>query len=95
MADFCVGEHVDCLDTINKWCNGEITNIENNSVFIHFTGFAAKYDEWIDLASGRVQKQWRRGSNFALNNRVDVLDQMGKWLPAGIVELFNDSESGE
>ena len=29
--------------------------------------------------------------NFELNNRVDVLDQMGKWLPGGIVEVQNDA----
>ena len=74
---------MDCLDTIKKWCNGEVKQVEHASkqLFIHFTGFAAKYDEWVTFeepAAGydciRVQKQWRRGMNFQLNNRVDVLD---------------------
>jgi len=94
---FVVGEHVDCLDTVNKWCNAEVlqTDAANGRVFVHYTGFASKYDEWVDVgpgsdcSGGRIQKQWRRGANFQINNRIDVLDQMGKWLPASIVEIHN------
>ena len=51
IEDYHQGEHVDCLDTINKWCNGEIREIDcaNKKVFIHYSGFAAKYDEWIHI----------------------------------------------
>ena len=31
---------------------------------------------------------------YAINNRVDVLDQMGKWLPAGIVDIVKREETG-
>ena len=91
------------MDTLKKWCNGEVREIDQAShkLFIHFTGFAAKYDEWVcydaveeTYGCIRVQKQWRRGMNFQLNNRVDVLDQMGKWLPAGVVEIVCDDETG-
>ena len=44
---FNVGEHVDCLDTINKWCNAEVREVDDDRVFVHYTGFVAKYDEWI------------------------------------------------
>ena len=93
-----MGEHVDCLDTINKWCNAEVREIDqaNKRVFVHFTGFAAKYDEWIECSAEagplRIQKQWRRGMPFQLNNRVDVLDQMGKWLPGGIAAIETDEQ---
>jgi len=48
---FKVGEHIDCLDTVNKWCNAEVTAIstDNESLHVHYTGFSNKYDEWIDL----------------------------------------------
>jgi hypothetical protein len=48
-TEFQVGEHVDCLDTVSKWCNAEIASVDNGSVYIHYTGFSTKYDEWIDL----------------------------------------------
>lgn len=99
---FYVGEHVDCIDTIKKWCNAEVREIDeaNGKLFVHFTGFAAKFDEWVSFREVeqayeciRVQKQWRRGMNFQINNRVDVLDQMGKWLPGGIVDIIVDEET--
>ena len=94
-----MGEHVDCLDTVNKWCNAEVTQVDSaeHRVHVHYTGFKAKYDEWIDLLAAakggksRIQKQWRRGMSFVLDNRVDVLDQAGKWLPAGVVEIQTDA----
>ena len=44
-----VGEYVDVLDTINKWCNASVLEVDNDQkrVFVHYTGYAAKYDEWI------------------------------------------------
>ena len=44
-----VGEHIDCLDTLDKWCNAEIQKVdrEQERVFVHYTGFHSKYDEWI------------------------------------------------
>ena len=76
-APFHVGEHVDCLDTVNKWCNAEVREVdaENQKVFVHFTGFVAKYDEWISYGHDdssqqleesplRILKQWRRGMKF-------------------------------
>ena len=78
---FYVGEHVDALDTINKWCNAEVREVDedNDAVFVHYTGFVAKYDEWLKtkVSKGercRIQKQWKRGRKFKINNRIDVLD---------------------
>ena len=28
--EWSVGEHIDCLDTINKWCNAEITHVRTS-----------------------------------------------------------------
>ena len=94
---YCEGEHVDCRDTINKWCNAEVRKIEEGRVFVHYTGFVAKYDEWMDTAKSetcRIQKQWKRGRRFHPNNRIDVLDSMGKWLEATVVEIEEDEGNG-
>lgn len=60
-------------------------------VKVHFTGWPIKYDEWVQLPSHRVQKQWKRGKQIALNNRLDVKDVKGKWLEAFVVDL-NENE---
>ena len=62
LTGYCVGEHVDCLDTVNKWCNAEVREVDEDGgrVFVHYTGFAAKYDEWVDcrvpMDQLRIQK---------------------------------------
>jgi predicted metal-dependent hydrolase len=40
----------------------------------------------------RIVKQWRRPGAFQLNQRLDVLDQKGKWLEANIVQIEADPQ---
>ena len=49
---FAYNENVDCLDTVNKWLNAEVQKIDtlNRRVFVHYTGFSTKYDEWMSYA---------------------------------------------
>ena len=50
-----VGEHLDVFDKNGeKWRNGEVVKIEHCRVRIHFSGWGAKYDEWIDEDSDRL-----------------------------------------
>ena len=52
---------MDCLDTVNKWCNAEVKEIDSASfrVFVHYTGFASKYDEWHDCEAESKGQQLR------------------------------------
>jgi|LauGreDrversion4_2_1035121.scaffolds.fasta_scaffold4458249_1 hypothetical protein len=54
-------------------------------VKVHFTGWSMKYDEWIDVQSDRIVKQWVRGDPFMLFQRLDVRDEKNKWLEAQII----------
>jgi hypothetical protein len=98
---FYVGEHVDCLDTVNKWCNAEIKKLDptNKRVFVHYTGFSAKYDEWMDYEPGdnklKILKQWRRPDKFLMYQRLDILDKKGKWLEANIVDIKTDASGSQ
>ena len=60
-------------------------------VKVHFTGWSMKYDEWIDVQSDRIVKQWVRGDPFMLFQRLDVRDEKNKWLEAQIIQVTNDS----
>eukprot|EP00347_Sterkiella_histriomuscorum_P002114 403369422 len=87
---FELGEHVDCLDTMNKWLNAEIVAKRGNMVKIHFTGWSYNYDDWLDQTSHRLLKQWSRLkpiTSLKLFNRLDVRDVKGKWLEANIVDV--------
>ncbi len=71
---FDVGEHVDCLDECGKWCDAKVQQITDTKVYIAYSGYSSKFDEWIEQSSPRIQKQWRVGDKFMLNNRLDVID---------------------
>lgn len=88
---FSIGEHIDCLDSVNKWCNAEIVAKRGPMLKVHFTGWSYKYDEWISEDSERVLKQWRRGMPLKVGHRLDVRDVKGKWLEAVVVQV-NDHE---
>lgn len=85
--EFQIGEHVDVLDEMKKWRNGEVLAIMGTSVKVHFSGYSEQYDDWVDTKSGKIIKQWKPGAKFKLNNRLDVLDECGNWLEARVIEL--------
>ena len=53
---YVVGERIDCLDTIKQWCDATILEIQNGVVFVTYTGFSKKFDEWIPIDSDRIHK---------------------------------------
>ena len=69
-----VNEHVDCLDECGKWCDAKVQQMMDGKAYITYSGYSSKFDEWIELQSPRIQKQWRVGQRFMLNNRLDVRD---------------------
>lgn len=86
--DYDLNEHIDCRDSVNKWLDAEVIGLRNNEIRVHFTGWSNKYDEWIEKNSDRVLKQWQKGMEFHLNNRLDVKDEMGKWLEARVIDVL-------
>ena len=62
--NFEVGEHIDCLDTYDKWLNAEVVQKRNGQLKVHYSGYAFKYDEWLPQDSPRLLKQWRRGKHL-------------------------------
>ena len=51
---YYVGQWVDCLDTVQEWLEATILRIEGGLVFVHFNGWPARWDEWIDCRSARL-----------------------------------------
>lgn len=54
-----VGDLLDCLDSVNKWCPAQVVDISNGKYRIHFTGWSDKWNEWIDQDSDRLA-EYRR-----------------------------------
>lgn len=58
---------------------------------MHFSGWSDKYNEWLPYTSERIQKQWKTGDPFRLNNRIDVKDTYDRWLEASVVKVNEDT----
>lgn len=41
---FHVGQNLDVLDSVSKWMNAEVIFVGNGTVYVHYTGWSAKYD---------------------------------------------------
>lgn len=51
---FKLGQWVDVKDTIDQWLEAEIIDISDNQAYVHYNGWGARWDEWIDFNSPRI-----------------------------------------
>lgn len=49
-----VGQWVDVRDTIDQWLEAQVLQVRNNQVYVHYNGWGAQWDEWIDFSSPRI-----------------------------------------
>jgi hypothetical protein len=75
-----VGQNLDILDSVNKWVNAEVLFVGNGTVYVHYSGWSAKYDEEIKIPSHRILTQWEHGKPIQLSNRLDAYHPLGGWL---------------
>lgn len=59
--------------------------VTQHELYIHYTGWSVKFDEWFPLDSERVLVQWERGNDIRVNNRLDVKHEQGGWLEARVI----------
>ena len=85
--NFHVGQNLDVLDSVKKWMNAEVLFVGNGSIYIHYNGWSAKYDESVPIDSPRVLAQWEPTKPIKLNNRIDAYHKVGGWLEARVIEI--------
>lgn len=49
-----IGQWIDIKDTIDQWLEGEVIDINETQVFVHYNGWGRRWDEWIDMNSPRI-----------------------------------------
>lgn len=49
-----VGQWIDVKDTIDQWLEAQVVQVRNNQAFVHYNGWANRWDEWIDFSSPRI-----------------------------------------
>lgn len=53
---FTIGALIDCEDTVPRWCVARILEREGSKIYVHYEGWSDKWNEWVDIDSGRVAK---------------------------------------
>jgi len=51
---FELGQWVDVKDTIDQWLEAEVIDAREDQVKIHYNGWGARWDEWIEMSSPRI-----------------------------------------
>ena len=72
--------------------NAEILYVGKDTIYIHYTGWSAKYDESLSFHSPRILTQWEPTKPIHLNNRIDAYHKFGGWLEARVIEINYDGE---
>lgn len=49
-----IGQWVDVKDTIDQWLEAQVIQVRSNQVYVHYNGWGARWDEWIDFSSPRI-----------------------------------------
>lgn len=51
---FFVGQWLDVKDTVNQWLESTVMAVADDKVLVHYHGWPARWDEWIDVDSDRL-----------------------------------------
>ncbi|XP_065191635.1 mucin-2-like [Sycon ciliatum] len=97
--NFRVGDKIEAEDSQKKWYPARILQVdeEDSCVLIHFDGFSARYDEWIEMASPKLRMPIRRGRDKTALQHLRVGESVlarwtdGKFYPARITEISEES----
>jgi hypothetical protein len=66
------GLWVDAMDTINSWLAGQIEEIEDNTIKVHFDGWPHKWDEWMRITSFRVAPFRKHSVGYTGQTKVAI-----------------------
>ena len=55
LTEVYAGQWVDVKDTIDQWLEAQIIKTSGSKAFIHYNGWGARWDEWIELPSARMK----------------------------------------
>ncbi|RLN57139.1 hypothetical protein BBJ28_00025520, partial [Nothophytophthora sp. Chile5] len=54
------GDEIDARDTSRKWYEARVLYVDDLQALIHYVGWNARFDEWIDITSQRLMPRgWK------------------------------------
>jgi hypothetical protein len=83
---FSTGDQVMAFETDDAlWYKATILETEYARHKIHWEGFAAEYDEWID-----EDYLWKEGQPFLIGDKIQGMETDGKWYNLKVLEINSE-----
>jgi hypothetical protein len=72
---FSKGDVLEAQDKFKKWCAAEVLEAEEGKVLVHYTGWSNKWDEWIDVSTGRIVPLYTHtdGKNYVSARQAEIV----------------------
>ena len=64
-----VGEWYDVLDTANKWLCAQVLQVEGSKVFVRYSGWSDRWNEWHDMSSPKIHRLGTKTSRKQVDER--------------------------
>ena len=78
-----VGDKLHIIDLVNKVCPAEVVevNAAGTKIFIHYSGWSKKWDEWCEVDSKRIQP------HYSIGDKLTVIDSVNKESEAVVMDV--------
>jgi len=85
-----VGSLIEALDVQNLWFPARVVEVKEEEVLVHFDGWTADWDEWLETDSTRLRahRGWgtqKMPNDWQQDSIIEALDMEGKWYPAKVI----------
>ncbi|CAM9486523.1 unnamed protein product [Pylaiella littoralis] len=105
-----IGSKLDVKDTVDRWCEATVAAVDREAarVFVTYTYWAPKWDEWISIDSPCLAPAgtmtYQEGGPLHVGHRVEVLDEIDQhsfldskfpqcWLEADVMKEAEDGRA--
>ena len=61
---YCVGDHLECMDSLMKWRTATVIDKQGFRVCVHYDGWSKNYDSWIEQDSERLMSMGTHSNGF-------------------------------
>lgn len=77
-----VGDKLVIIDLVNKVCNAEVMEVKESekTIYIHYTGWSKKWDEWVPVNSKRIQPDFKVVRIFFCHKPSNFLQYIHAWM---------------
>jgi OTU domain-containing protein 5 len=89
---FQPGDYLDVQDTVGKWCEAQIVDVDTVSrrALVTYLYWSDTFNEWLPLDSNRLARKgsmtFTPGGELRVGHRIEARDTTNRWIEAEVVD---------